>query len=142
MPRTHTVTIAGEVIDLRVPLTARQRLEVCGEWWEASSAFQALVKRSEELSATEGTRALADVQAGIGAALSRLAPEDHPWRQRIRDYAGKGHQTPALAAGLDLVDEMAEAGIDPDALAAILGDVLAAVSPAPSEKAVSQAEGN
>lgn len=143
--RTHTITLGSETIALRVPLTARQRTEVCAEWWSASESFDALLRATQAdapLSLTALAQAEQDVQAGVGAALSRLAPEDHPWRERVRRYAGEGHPSPALAAGLDLVDELAALDVSPVTLAQALGEVLAAAAPAPTQRQVEAAQGN
>lgn len=151
--RTHTVTLGTETIALRVPLTARQRETALGEWWSASATYAEMLDRLRavfdsgesvpvDLQTPAMTRAELDVQAGLGAALARLAPDDHRWREVMRRYAAEGHPSPALAAGLDIVDELAEQNVMPSDVAEALIAVTSAATPAPTQRQVEAAEGN
>jgi len=141
--RTHTITLGDESIDLQVPLTARQRTRVCGEWWAAAEALDALVKGGLEGRTQSQLAAMEEeVHGWIGAALVRMSPESHRWREIMRRYRDEGAASPAYAAGLDVVDAAAEIGIMPAELAGMVQDACNAVYAAPTVAQVEAVQGN
>jgi len=141
--RTHTITIGDEAIDMAVPLTARQRTRICGEWWSAAEALDAAVKAGlQGMTQSELASMEEAVHGWIGAALVRMAPESHRWREWTRRYRDEGHAEPVYAAGLDVVDAAAEIGISPSALSGLVQDVCNAAYASPTLAQVEAAQGN